>query len=154
MARSNVMKGIMTLVSLVYLSSRSSSLTMAGLHEILRLSRENNAQNDITGLLLYRDGTFSQALEGPDEAVDRLYRKIRIDARHHGVRTLFRAPLDSRIFSNWTMGFQNLDELGGDASDDATALLAELAGETVNERQQARLYGLLRSFRSSMQAHR
>ncbi len=39
-----------------------------------------------------------------------LYAKIRQDARHEQVKTLFDEPIDKRDFPNWTMGFEKLDD--------------------------------------------
>lgn len=152
MADHAVVKHTMSMVSLVYISSMSRPLAAPDLHEILRLSRANNTRDDITGLLLYQDGTFIQTLEGPDAAVDRLYRKIRVDPRHTGVRTLFRSPLDSRIFTGWSMGFQNIDEIAQASREDFGEFLKDVASDTFNERQEQRLYGLLRSFKQAIQA--
>ena len=136
----------MNLTSLVYVSSISRRFVVADLQEILHRSRENNARADITGLLLYRDGQFIQNLEGPEDAVDRLYRKIRSDPRHHRVRTVLRSPLDVRLFADWSMGFRNVDEMDGASRDDVSAFLSDIVDDTANERQRNRLYGLLRSF--------
>jgi len=52
---------------------------------ILAKSRKNNAERGIVGGLFFGDGCFLQCLEGPDEAVDRLYERIRADSRHRDV---------------------------------------------------------------------
>src|SRR5688572_12935407 len=121
----DVLISAMNLISLVYVSSIVRPFAADDVREILRVSRENNARDDITGLLLYRDGSFIQALEGPEVAVERLYRKIRMDPRHRRVMTVLRSPLASRIFTGWSMGFQNVDELEGAARDNVSALLRD-----------------------------
>lgn len=140
----------MNLTSLVYVSSIAHPCTVTDLQEILKCSRENNARDDITGLLLYRDGQFIQTLEGPEDAVDRLYQQIRLDPRHHQVMTVLHGPLDSRMFTDWSMGFWNVDDLDDSRRDDVSAFLADLANDAFGERQRHRLYGLLRSFRQAM----
>ena len=47
------------------------------LAEILRIARENNAAHDISGMLVYHGGSFLQVLEGPEGAVNSLYREDR-----------------------------------------------------------------------------
>lgn len=76
---------------------------------ILRASRINNTSKGITGLLLYRDGSFAQFLEGPADAVDALYDKIERDPRHHGVIRVLRQSVTKRDFREWTMAFRDLD---------------------------------------------
>lgn len=76
---------------------------------ILRASRANNTSKGITGLLLYRDGSFVQFLEGPATAVDALYDKIERDPRHHGVIRVLRQPVTKRDFKQWSMAFHDLD---------------------------------------------
>jgi hypothetical protein len=46
------------------------------LKQILRKSQANNAVNNLSGMLLYSDGSFVQVLEGSAEDVDTTYFKI------------------------------------------------------------------------------
>jgi Sensors of blue-light using FAD len=98
------------MVSLVYVSSATCEFPEADLVALLRRSREKNARLDITGMLLYKDGNFMQVLEGPDESVRRLVGTIRADDRHRGVIQLLERQIEQREFSDWTMGFQNLND--------------------------------------------
>jgi hypothetical protein len=101
----------MSLIQLVYISSAVRFMSDEELAELLRVSRENNARLDITGLLLYNDGNLIQALEGPEEAVLKLYEKICQDRRHVGVMTLVKEPIKTRLFPEWSMGFQNVKQM-------------------------------------------
>lgn len=94
---------------LVYVSSATRLLTADELTELLRKIHANNLRQDITGMLLYKDGNFMQVLEGPEEMVHWTFEKIRRDARHTGVRQLTEGPLEKRNFPDWTMGFRTLD---------------------------------------------
>jgi hypothetical protein len=76
-----------------------------GIARILAKSRKNNAQKQIVGGLLFGDGCFLQCLEGDDEAVDALYKKIEADRRHRDVRMLVRAPIAQRSFAAWSMKY-------------------------------------------------
>ena len=76
---------------------------------ILRASRANNVSKGITGLLLYRDGSFAQFLEGPAHVVDELYDRIERDSRHHGVIRVVRRSVEKRDFRQWSMAFRDLD---------------------------------------------
>jgi hypothetical protein len=100
----------MTLISLVYVSTSVEPITQADLEDILAKSRRNNAQNGITGLLLYRSGLFIQVLEGEEDAVLNLYRKITRDPRHAQSMMLQRQPVAQRSFAGWSMGFNYIDD--------------------------------------------
>lgn len=49
-------------------------------------------------------------LEGDKAEVRTLYDKIRIDKRHHTVLTLHEGNIENRMFSEWAMGFKNIDD--------------------------------------------
>lgn len=99
----------MSLCSLVYVSLAVRKMTDTDLSELLATSRKNNAKQEITGLLLYRDGFFIQALEGEESVIDALFKKIRKDQRHSDVLLLFKEPIDERSFAEWSMGFKLFD---------------------------------------------
>jgi len=101
------------LTSLVYTSTASAPFRETALAHLLEESRERNAAQEITGMLLYRDERFIQVLEGPAHAVRRLAETIGRDRRHHDMRILLEEPLDSRRFADWTMGYRTLQ--GNDA---------------------------------------
>ncbi|HTE43380.1 MAG TPA: BLUF domain-containing protein [Steroidobacteraceae bacterium] len=100
------------MLSLVYASSASRPITDSDLDQLLAAARLNNERHGITGLLLYKDGNFMQAIEGPDEAVNRVFDHIRQDSRHHGVLLLLKQQVTERQFPNWSMSLQNVDRLG------------------------------------------
>jgi hypothetical protein len=90
----------------------SSSVKRFGNEELLKLlekARANNEQLGISGMLLYKDGDFMQALEGPEEQVHRLSARIARDPRHQNVKKLLEGPITEREFPDWSMGFQNLN---------------------------------------------
>ena len=61
-------------------------------------------------MLLYKDMSFLQVLEGQPEAVYRIFDSILADDRHANCKTLFDIEIQSRDFSEWSMGFNNLDQ--------------------------------------------
>ena len=93
---------------LVYVSVAQENVSREDLLEILAKSREANAKAGITGMLLYKDGKFMQALEGEETAVRELYSRISRDPRHLGVLTLVEGEREDRCFGDWSMGFQDL----------------------------------------------
>ncbi len=95
--------------SLTYVSSTVCPFSENELADLLAVSRKNNARLGITGMLLYKDGNFMQVLEGEEEAVRVLYKKIGSDTRHRGEMILHKGSSDGRNFPDWKMGFRNLD---------------------------------------------
>jgi hypothetical protein len=94
---------------LVYLSVARAGLSKEDLVDILAKSREANAKTGITGMLLYKDGAFMQALEGEEQAVRELYDRISRDSRHFGLLKLVEGEREDRCFGDWSMGFQDLN---------------------------------------------
>lgn len=101
----------MALIALTYVSMAATPMTKQEVLDILEVSRKNNAANNITGMLLYRDPYFIQVLEGEEPVINALYDKIRHDDRHQNILTVQKDPIDARSFSDWAMGFKDLDEV-------------------------------------------
>ena len=59
-------------------SAASHLLTKAELRDMLEEYRRINADLDITGMLLYKEGTFLEVLEGKHEAVMKVINLIRV----------------------------------------------------------------------------
>ncbi len=89
----------------LYHSRATSVPTETDLLALLDWSHTYNAQQQLTGLLLYSDGQFVQLLEGPEAAVRDLYRRIQQDTRHTQVVTLSDGPGPQRWFTEWSMAF-------------------------------------------------
>jgi hypothetical protein len=94
------------LYSLVYSSRAVEHFDDAELATLLGKAREFNESQDISGMLLYRDGRFIQFLEGPEERVRHLMDDITVDPRHTDVRVLLDGHPTTRQFSDWTMGYE------------------------------------------------
>jgi len=95
--------------SIIYLSTATHPFSKADLLKLLEKSRQNNANLNITGMLLYKAGAFQQILEGPEEAVKMLFAKIRLDPGHRGIINFYENFEDERQFADWSMGFCNLN---------------------------------------------
>jgi len=91
---------------LVYLSQATHDFEAEELADLLAVSRRNNSTHGITGLLMYEARLFMQALEGPREAVEALFRKISRDPRHTGVHVICEDYVKGRYFGPWRMAFQ------------------------------------------------
>jgi hypothetical protein len=100
------------MIQLAYLSSTPALLSADDIAQILISSRSNNAALGVTGLLVYKDGSVLQFLEGEENSVENRFRKISEDARHRGIIVLYRKPIEKRDFPEWTMGFSDLKAEG------------------------------------------
>jgi hypothetical protein len=94
---------------IVYASRAVSDMQPADLLQILQSARRNNRANGITGILVYANGDFLQALEGEASAIEQLYEVIEQDPRHEHCRILNKIEIQERLFENWDMGFQEID---------------------------------------------
>jgi hypothetical protein len=113
----------MPLITLVYVSVAKHLMTDAELKSMLDVARSKNAKLNVTGMLLYRDGFFVQALEGEADVVDKLYAKISQDERHTNVLKVYRQPIEARAFSEWSMGFNKIEKDDGDQIEGFTDFL-------------------------------
>ena len=106
------------LIHLIYTSAATQYFKPETLLALLGKARAKNASMGISGMLLYENGSFFQILEGPEAAIDSLYKTIAQDDRHEKVVTIIREPIAKRAFAEWTMGLagvssENLDEMAG-----------------------------------------
>lgn len=97
------------LFHLGYVSTETIDLGTAGMVELLSEARRINTSRDITGLLLHRDRSFYQVMEGPEEVVRETFANIEKDERHTAIDVLFEGEVEEREFPDWQMGFLNLD---------------------------------------------
>ena len=111
------MTGFSGLQRLIY-ASRWSDPTRQDMEqvigEIVEASSRNNRLCRVSGLLLFHRGWFLQVLEGPLEAVDDTFDRIRRDPRHTDIRTVADLPIAARAFGDWTMSAESLSEVAGE----------------------------------------
>lgn len=67
---------------LAYLSHPSDDLTKQSLLDLLTKAQQYNIQHGISGILIVRDKSLFQLLEGDETEVRNLYKKIEHDPRH------------------------------------------------------------------------
>lgn len=91
------------LVQLLYSSRSKQDFSPADLDELVKCASENNARLGITGALVYIDGTFVQALEGPHGKVTTLYDRILADERHDDMLLVRIRRIRAREFPDWGM---------------------------------------------------
>ena len=103
------------LYHLGYVSTEAVKFSDEALIALLTEARNANTDRNVTGLLLYREGSFYQVLEGSESDVMATFHDIEGDPRHKEVRVLFDGETESREFADWQMGFLNLDGIDMDA---------------------------------------
>ena len=94
---------------LIYGSIAVEPLSDQQLLSLLDSAREFNQSRGITGLLLYKEGTFLQILEGPIAELEALYARIEKDPRHRSM-TMVSGGEGPRQFPQWSMGFANITQ--------------------------------------------
>ena len=104
------------LETIVYLSSAAADFDEDEIEPILEKARDRNAENGLTGVLLYAKGSFIQVLEGETAAIDETMARIRSDARHGEIEEIFRGPIEAQTFLGWHLGFRNASLVLGDDS--------------------------------------
>mgnify|MGYP005855013357 CR=1 FL=1 len=92
----------MPLIQLVY-ASRPFGFDQATLSNLLLDSRRANQRDNITGALIARHDLYLQLLEGPDQKVEAVYRRILNDDRHVDIIRLVERPIETRLFPGWAM---------------------------------------------------
>ena len=97
----------MDLRQILYFSNEAFAMNDDDLHALRDESLTNNSHFGVTGLLLYVDRIFVQAIEGPPAAIGQLITNIRQDERTKEVVEMFDRAIDTRAFPAWSMGFHS-----------------------------------------------
>ena len=95
---------------LAYTSSAKTEFNKRLLLDLLHDSRAYNTIDNISGVLIHKQGFFLQVIEGEPEAVNNLLKRLMIDPRHHKLKIIYDCSADKRLFSNWAMGCADFDQ--------------------------------------------
>jgi hypothetical protein len=95
----------MSLHRLVYMSTAVGVLRADELDKVYLRAKANNVAQNITGLLLFYEGTFLQLLEGPAAGISSLVQKLRRDKRHANLIILESSPIEARTFPDSPMQY-------------------------------------------------
>lgn len=95
-----------TMYFLIYSSMASPEIEESDLKDIIVSAEKNNNQDEITGMLIFHDGTFFQMLEGSKEKVHAAFEKIQDDPRHSAIIKLFEGETSKRHFPDWKMALK------------------------------------------------
>jgi uncharacterized membrane protein (DUF373 family) len=97
------------MIKLTYASSATKEYSSEELLKLLKECRTNNGAKNITGILLYANGTFFQVLEGDEATVNKLYAIIEKDKRHKGCTVIEKQHITELSFPYWIMGFEKIN---------------------------------------------
>ena len=95
---------------MIYCSQATVDLSPEELIALLELARVKNQGSGLTGMLLYSNQSFLQMLEGDPAALAATYERIVGDDRHVNLRLLMNSDVSDRLFPDWTMGFEHVDD--------------------------------------------
>ena len=91
---------------IVYTSTAVEEFSPTDIERLLLDARRRNRALGVSGMLVFHDRTFPQALEGEQRAVNEIFARITSDRRHHDIEILHRgSSLDQRLFGDGSMGF-------------------------------------------------
>ncbi len=88
---------------LTYQSIATASPRPNDIEMLAQKARARNRSLDVTGMLLFENGSFLQTLEGPAQAVATLWSSIKRDVRHDHIEVLSEHMAAARLFSNWDL---------------------------------------------------
>ena len=137
---------------ITYVSQAQRPFSQDELAELLTHSRARNTQDVVTGCLVYRynedfdRGNFLQVLEGPDPAIDDVWARISSDTRHHTIVIIDEGTIEERMFSNWSMGFRNVDAEDLKHAEGFSDLGSDAFWDQIGEKTLTNGLELLRSF--------
>uniref|UniRef100_UPI0035596A52 BLUF domain-containing protein n=1 Tax=Winogradskyella sp. TaxID=1883156 RepID=UPI0035596A52 len=74
--------------SVIYQSKAQYNFTSKDIELMLMRAKQKNKKNNITGCIVYANDKFIQLIQGPKDAILKLYDEIKADDRHFDVVTL------------------------------------------------------------------
>lgn len=129
------------LIRLTYYSEPLESMSENDVDNLLKQSRQNNQDNEVTGILFFSGTVFLQVLEGTESVIIKLYTKIIDDPRHKNCHLLDISFGQRRFFTEWAMGYIP------QAQADIDKLKLKLSNHQKTHRQSlSEVTGLLRAY--------
>ena len=87
------------------MSDSTSPESLKDIQDLYLRAKDNNAKNNISGILIYYNGNYLQVLEGHQEHVDSTYNRIKSDKRHKNIIKVINLNIEERIFEDYNFGF-------------------------------------------------
>ncbi|GAA4352005.1 hypothetical protein GCM10023165_40690 [Variovorax defluvii] len=95
---------------ILYCSTLAPGLPTDIVGHIVAQARARNAQEAITGLLVFDGQRFCQHVEGPRRNVLRLLNRLEADARHVDMKVLHEGSISLRRYRRFDMGLAHVEE--------------------------------------------
>jgi RecJ-like exonuclease len=98
------------LIHKIYASREKHQFSNQDIIEMVKKAQDKNKTLEITGMLLYENGSFFQILEGTEDVVEDLFKKISEDERHTNIVEVISEYIHKRSFEEWSMGYAILSK--------------------------------------------
>lgn len=93
---------------LLYYGIESFKFKQKDFQDLLEQARSRNEKLNITGKLIYCEGTFIQVLEGEEQHVKEVYASILRDHRMVATKLVTEGKVEERHFGAWSMDFKEI----------------------------------------------
>ncbi len=93
------------LQTICYVSSTNYGIVHNDLNHLFHITKRNNIHLNVSGILILKNGNLLQLLEGEKQDVNKMYKKIRKDNRHHNIIQILNTSSSDRLFENYDTGF-------------------------------------------------
>ena len=97
------------LYSICFISNSVRLLQDDELEAFLAISKVHNLVRNITGILLYNEGTFLEVMEGKYVDISVLISKIQRDPRHNNITVMIDQEISNRLFDSFQTGILSSD---------------------------------------------
>lgn len=121
----------MRLRILTYTSRAPDGLGGEEIERIHASAMTLNALDGITGMLVFNGTHFLQIIEGADDAIEDLLRRLRADARHFDLMVREDRTAETRSFPDWSMALTRVSRGRFEAKQDIARALPENVGDHV-----------------------
>lgn len=95
---------------IIYTSQSTKQFNKRDLLDLLHDSRAFNTMDNISGVLMHKNGLFLQIIEGKSKDLENLIERLRRDTRHNNLKIIDDQLVEDRIFANWSMGCADFDD--------------------------------------------
>ncbi len=136
------------LIAVAYVSNAARPMRPRDLEALLIKARAYNQKVQVSGALLHHQDMFFQYLEGPADAIDQVYTRIKNSPDHNNLVELLNQLVEVRHFSRWHMAFTQapLTTLQALANEDWNMTLAGWEKVAANPRFQSPGLKMLMTF--------
>ncbi len=91
--------------TICYVSACKTNLSLSDYNDLFNISVVKNELNNVYGVLIYHQGKFLQIIEGEDQTINDLFKKIEVDPRHYSIIKILDEPINTYHFKTYKTGF-------------------------------------------------